>query len=150
MKVTKAADHKYLDEIVTCQMEMAKETEGLELVKETLTEGVKAVLDDPNKGEYFLILQDEKLMGMCLTLPEWSDWRNAQVLWIHSVYIFPTFRKQGLYKKLYTYLQEMVKNNPDIAGLRLYVDKTNTSAQAVYTKLGMNNEHYELFEWMIK
>ena len=30
----------------------------------------------------------------------------------------------------------------------LYVDKTNTSAQKVYEKLGMENHHYEMYEWM--
>ena len=33
-------------------------------------------------------------------------------------------------------------------GVRLYVDKTNTNAQRVYSKLGMNGEHYQLFEYM--
>ena len=33
-------------------------------------------------------------------------------------------------------------------GLRLYVDETNTRAQAVYTSLGMNGGHYRVFEDM--
>jgi len=28
------------------------------------------------------------------------------------------------------------------------LDKRNTPAQEVYTKLGMNGEHYLVFEWM--
>ena len=35
-----------------------------------------------------------------------------------------------------------------LRGLRLYVDKTNTRAQKVYENLGMNGEHYHLYEWM--
>ena len=42
----------------------------------------------------------------------------------------------------------MVRNSDKYAGLRLYVDKTNTSAQEVYTRLGMSKEHYELYEWL--
>ena len=32
--------------------------------------------------------------------------------------------------------------------MRLYVDLRNAPAQAVYTRLGMNGEHYRVFEWM--
>jgi ribosomal protein S18 acetylase RimI-like enzyme len=33
-------------------------------------------------------------------------------------------------------------------GLRLYVDTTNTRAQAVYEAMGMNGGHYRVFEEM--
>ncbi len=42
----------------------------------------------------------------------------------------------------------IAKNNDNIGGIRLYVDKSNISAQKTYTKVGMNGEHYQLFEWM--
>jgi len=42
----------------------------------------------------------------------------------------------------------MAESNPEVAGLRLYVDKTNHSAIEVYHKIGMTNRHYDLFEWM--
>jgi hypothetical protein len=32
--------------------------------------------------------------------------------------------------------------------LRLYVDTSNVGAQAVYTALGMNGDHYRVFETM--
>ena len=46
------------------------------------------------------------------------------------------------------YIQEKVKKSADLRGIRLYVDKTNKPAQQVYEKLGMNGEHYQVFEWM--
>jgi predicted GNAT family acetyltransferase len=42
----------------------------------------------------------------------------------------------------------MVNTDPDLRGIRLYVDKTNAVAKAVYQKLGMNGEHYQMYEWM--
>ena len=33
-------------------------------------------------------------------------------------------------------------------GLRLYVDNTNTRAQAAYAALGMKGDHYRVFEDM--
>ena len=87
-------------------------------------------------------------MGCLLTIPEWSDWRNGTVLWIHSVYVAPEFRKRGVFQTLYSHLKDNVAHSTDLRGLRLYVDKTNSVAQKVYSELGMNNQHYHLYEWM--
>jgi GNAT superfamily N-acetyltransferase len=81
-------------------------------------------------------------------IPEWSDWRNGEVWWIHSVFIEPAYRGKGVFSKFYAYVKALVETDPKVRGLRLYVDKTNKSAQAIYGKLGMNGEHYNMFEWM--
>ncbi len=134
--------------IAEYQIKMAKETENMKLDPATVELGVSAVLDDPSKGKYWLAETDGQVVGCLLTVPEWSDWRNGTVLWIHSVYIHPDFRKQGVYRLLYSHLKELVSTSRDLRGLRLYVDKTNTKAQKVYETLGMSGEHYHLYEWM--
>lgn len=85
---------------------------------------------------------------MFLTIPEWSDWRNGTVLWIHSLYVIPKEREKGVFKKMFNFLKSMVEKSPEFIGLRLYVDKKNTSARKVYEKLGMNKDHYLLYEWL--
>ncbi len=130
------------------QIKMAWETEALKLDPTTVEKGVEAVFDDPTKGKYWLAEMDGKVIGGLLTIPEWSDWRNGTVLWIHSVYVVSEFRKQGVYKKLYTHLKQLVETSSDLRGLRLYVDKSNQKAQAVYEILGMTGEHYHLYEWL--
>lgn len=138
-----------IDTIADFQVKMAHETEnGLKLDPATVQLGVTAVMDDPSKGKYWVAESGGEVVGCLLTVPEWSDWRNGTVLWIHSVYVKPSFRKQGVYKSLYLHLRDMVKSSEDLRGLRLYVDKTNIRAQQVYQNLGMNGEHYHLFEWM--
>lgn len=137
-----------LDFIVESQLSMALETENLRLDKSILRKGVQAVLDDPEKGKYFIARIENKNVGMLLTVPEWSDWRNGRVLWIHSVYVISEYRKYGVFKSLYLYLKNMIEASSDLRGLRLYVDKRNLSAQVVYQKLGMDNHHYELYEWL--
>ncbi len=134
--------------IAEYQIKMAFETEGIKLDPPTVDKGVSAVFDDPSKGKYWLAEVNGDVVGCLLTVPEWSDWRNGTVLWIHSVYVKADFRKAGVYRKLYSYLRDMVKQSPDLRGLRLYVDKSNAQAQAVYETLGMSSEHYHLFEWM--
>lgn len=134
--------------IAEYQCKMAFETENMKLDPPTVDAGVSAVFDDPSKGKYWLAEVDGQVVGCLLTVPEWSDWRNGTVLWIHSVYVHPDFRKHGVYRKLYSHLKKMVEESSDLRGLRLYVDKTNTKAQAVYEALGMSEEHYHLYEWM--
>ncbi len=138
-----------IDVIADYQVKMAFETEnGLKLDPPTVQLGVTAVMDDPSKGKYWLAEVDGKVVGCLLTVPEWSDWRNGTVLWIHSVYVHSDFRKYGVYKALYAHLKQMVSESRELRGLRLYVDKTNLNAQKVYEALGMSGEHYHLFEWM--
>ena len=60
----------------------------------------------------------------------------------------PEARRKGVFRQLYGALREMVEASPDLAGLRLYVDKTNAVAQQVYRSLGMTEEHYDLYEWL--
>lgn len=116
--------------IADFQVKMAFETENMKLDPPTVIKGVTAVLDDPSKGKYWLAELNGKVVGSLLTIPEWSDWRNGTVLWIHSVYVPPENRKSGVFKKLYSHLKTMVETTPDLRGLRLYVDKTNQIGRA--------------------
>ena len=134
--------------IADYQIAMALETENLKLDPETVFLGVSAVMDDHSKGKYWLAEVGGQVVGCLLTVPEWSDWRNGTVLWIHSVFVHADFRQHGVYKKLYGHLKTMVESSGDLRGLRLYVDKTNAKAQKVYEALGMSGEHYHLFEWL--
>ena len=134
--------------IAEYQIKMALETENLKLHLPTVEKGVSAVFDDPTKGKYWLAESDGTVVGCLLTVPEWSDWRNGTVLWIHSVYVRPDYRKQGIYRLLYSHLRKMVEDSKELRGLRLYVDKSNEKAQQVYDALGMSGEHYHLYEWL--
>lgn len=134
--------------IVEFQLAMAKETEQLQLDEATVIKGVAAIFADSSKGIYYVAERDGKILGSLLTTFEWSDWRNGTVLWIQSVYVRPEFRKKSVFSKLYQHIQELVANRTDLRGIRLYADKTNTSAHGVYEHLGMTSEHYQMFEWM--
>ena len=127
---------------------MAEETEGVELDYETVREGVLSVYRDYNKGRYFVATDSEEIVGSLLLTPEWSDWRNCWVMWIQSVYILPEYRKKGIFRKMYNYILEHEGKSDEVSGIRLYVDKRNENAINVYSKLGMDGDHYQLFEWM--
>ncbi len=136
------------ERIVELQLKMARETEGLELDSDVVTKGVRGVFQQPARGTYWMAEEEGQILGMLLAIPEWSDWRNGTVLWIHSLYVVPEARGRGVFKKLYLNLRKQVMESPELVGLRLYVDKQNKPAQKVYEKLGMTRDHYELYEWL--
>lgn len=130
------------------QLKMAIETENLQLETETVGKGVNAVFEKPELGQYFVAEKDGQIIASMLTTFEWSDWRNAQVWWLQSVYVIPEFRRQGIFKRMYEFVKILAENDDNVGGIRLYVDKTNVRAQEVYKAVGMNGEHYQVFECM--
>jgi ribosomal protein S18 acetylase RimI-like enzyme len=146
--IIREATEKEIPSIIDFQLKMALETENITLEISTLTLGIHELFKDPTKGKYYVAVADAQVMGCLMTTYEWSDWRCGTVLWIQSVYISAEHRGKGVYKKLYDHIQQLVASDPDLRGIRLYVDKTNTGAKEVYQKLGMNGEHYQLYEWM--
>lgn len=134
--------------IVDFQIRMAQETEDLVLTEEKLMPGSRAIFEDRNKGIYYVAVDGDKVAGCLLITYEWSEWRNGTVLWIQSVYVLPEYRGQKVFRLLYEYIQNLVETNEDYKGIRLYVEKDNVRAQKVYTALGMDGEHYRMFEWM--
>ena len=135
--------------IVEFQINMAEETENLILHEDVLLPGVQAVFEDHHKGRYFIAEYEGDIAGSLLVTYEWSDWRNGTVLWIQSVYVKHEYRGKGIFRAMYKHIQDILQTNPDLyKGLRLYVDKTNVAAQKVYDSVGMNGNHYQLYEAM--
>lgn len=146
--LVRKAKSEDLNSILEFQLAMAKETEGIDLEYKIVKKGVAAVLEDSSKGNYYLAEKNGNVIGSLLTTFEWSDWRNGTVLWIQSVYVVPEFRRKGVYSKLYGHVKNLVLENSDLKGIRLYADKTNEGAHKVYQKLGMSPDHYITFEWL--
>ncbi len=142
------AQRKDAETIARFQVLMAQETEGARLEWETVQKGVSRVFDQPEHGFYLVAERDDQILACTLLTYEWSDWRNGQVLWIQSVYVLSEHRGKGIFPSIFSYLQQLVFESKQYVGLRLYVDKKNHAAKAVYQKLGMDSQHYELFEWM--
>jgi GNAT superfamily N-acetyltransferase len=136
-----------LDTLVAANLAMAEETERVRLDPETLREGIRALLESRAPGRYWVAEIDQRVVGQLMITFEWSDWRNRVVWWIQSVYVLPDARGRGVYRALYDAVRREAQT-ARAAGLRLYVDTGNTRAQSVYAALGMNGDHYRVFEDM--
>ena len=134
-----------IENIAQFQVDMAMESEGTQLDKDTVTKGVSAAMADENKGLYYIARVDGKAVGSLMLTREWSDWNNGWYWWIQSVYVAPDYRRQGVYKSIYNAVCMDVKQQ-NVPQVRLYVDKTNTRGQEVYSSLGMQESHYLIYE----
>ena len=126
---------------------MAKETEGKTLNLDILTPGVQRVFEEPAHGQYLVAESEgEQVVGCLLITYEWSDWRNAQVWWIQSVYVHPEHRRRGVFKLLYQAVRELGEQVGGVCGYRLYVERDNIRAQQTYAGLGMSKTPYLIYE----
>jgi GNAT superfamily N-acetyltransferase len=122
--------------IVGFNLALVKEARGKELDPTTLQKGVQAVLNDGDRGFYTVAEVEDKVVAAALVTFEWSDFSNAWFWWLQDVYVEPSHRQQGIFRRLYQHLKSQAALSK-VCGLRLYVYQGNARAQAVYEKLGM-------------
>lgn len=133
--------------IIDFQQAMAWETEHLTLNRETLRSGVLAVFNTAGTGQYWVAEDDDIVIASLLITYEWSDWRNSNVWWFQSVYVLPAWRRKGIFRAMYLRIRDEA-NKQGVAGLRLYVETSNYTAQQTYEAMGMHSRHYKMYEWM--
>jgi ribosomal protein S18 acetylase RimI-like enzyme len=133
-------------QLVEFNRAMARETEDLGLDPDTVTAGVRAMLDHPERGFYVVAARGTRLAGALMITTEWSDWRNGLFWWIQSVYVCPECRRQGVYRTLYHFVHALAGERAEVCGFRLYVERENHGAQETYRSLGMRRTRYLVYE----
>jgi ribosomal protein S18 acetylase RimI-like enzyme len=135
-----------LEVLVGFAAAMARETEDKELDGPTLRAGVAALLADPARGRTYVVESGGAVVAALMLTFEWSDWRNGFWWWIQSVYVAPAARRRGHYRRLHEHVRALAAKEPDVCGLRLYVETDNTGAQATYRAMGMHEAPYRIYE----
>ena len=132
--------------IANFNINMARETEDMQLIPEVILAGAQRLIKDSTFGYYLVAETDNQIIGSLMVTTEWSDWRNGQFWWIQSVYVVPEWRRKGLYRSLYEKVKNLAESNDNICGFRLYVERENTIAQSTYENVGMYETHYNLYK----
>ena len=125
---------------------MALESEDRQLDAAIVTRGIQRAFDDPNKGLYYMAEIAGRPAGTLMLTWEWSDWRDGWWWWIQSVYVDVDFRRRGVYRALYGHVLQLAQADPEVRGLRLYVEHENTNARRTYEFVGMQPPGYVLYE----
>jgi GNAT superfamily N-acetyltransferase len=141
------ARHDDAPALLRAQVAMAWETERLELDVGVAREGVETALGGTVGARYFVCEIGGAFAGCCMVTSEWSDWRARTVWWLQSVYVVPGHRRRGVYRALHHTAADRARR-AGAAGLRLYVDRRNVAAAEVYRRMGMDGDHYLVFEQM--
>lgn len=147
--VVREACHGEILRLVEFNIAMALETESLHLDHGVVMSGVRALFDHPELGFYLVAEQAETVVGSLMVTTEWSDWRNSLFWWVQSVYVHPDYRRRGVFRALYRAVKTRAESRPDVCGCRLYVEKNNVSAQTTYSRLGMQETGYRMFEELL-
>ena len=127
---------------------IAEETEGHSLDPATIRRGVERLLADADNGQYWVAEADGRVVGQIMVTYEWSDWRDGRIWWVQSVYVDADYRRRGVFAALYRHVESLAAQDPDVIGIRLYVDANNMRAQNTYTGLGMDMTEYRVMESM--
>lgn len=143
--IIRPANKGDLATLVDGNLHLASETEALTLQPELVTNGVAHLLAHPELGHYWIAERDGHTCGQCMITTEWSDWRCAPMWWFQSVYVWPEYRRQGVFAALHQHVLTAAQKS-GVAELRLYVERDNQVAQRTYSKLGMTGGHYRVFE----
>ncbi len=130
-------------------IEMALETENKVLTLEVVSNGVRTLLKNPEYGFYVIAEKSGEIAGSLMVTTEWSDWRDGEFWWVQSVYVRGDYRRRGIYRKLYEYIKAQAAKRGNVCGFRLYVQRDNAVAQRAYSKLGMSETFYKVFEELV-
>lgn len=148
--IVRPARQEDADTIVAFSAAMALETEGRRLDQARLREGTLSLLAAPERGFFMVAELSEgdrhRLVGQLMVTFEWSDWRNAVFWWVQSVYVAPAWRRQGVYRTMHDHIVAQAKADPQVCGIRLYVEQKNRTAQAVYQRVGLAPSAYAVYE----
>jgi GNAT superfamily N-acetyltransferase len=135
-----------LETLVDFNARLALETEQKILDPRVLTIGVRAALHDSARLSYWVAENAGTVVGQAAITREWSDWRNGWIWWLQSVYVHPDHRGRGVFRALYQQIRREGRDQTDVIGLRLYVERGNHAAQRTYESLGMRSGGYDVYE----
>jgi GNAT superfamily N-acetyltransferase len=124
---------------------MALETENKILNDDTILQGAKNLISQPQYGFYIVAEIDNKIVGSLMITYEWSDWRNGIIWWLQSVYVSMSHRQQSVFKNMLSFVEQQAAAKKSV-GIRLYMEKENLKASKTYTQCGFTQSDYLIFE----
>jgi len=140
----RAATLNDLDQLTDFILAEAQEAENLANDPQTVAQGIRVGLLDPQVARYWVLENGEKrFVGSISVVKEWSDWHAGYYWWIQSIFIEPLYRGKDLLKIL---LDEVIQTAraENALDLRLYVHEDNLRAIKAYLREGFTEAPYRV------
>jgi len=144
--IVRAATPADLAAIVDFNTRLAWETEHKRLERATIERGVARALKDSSLCRYFVAEIGGAVIGQAMVTYELTDWRDGVLWWFQSVYVAEPHRGSGVFKVLFQHIAAAAQADPEVRGLRLYVEHENARAIKVYEQLGMKPSGHLVYE----
>jgi ribosomal protein S18 acetylase RimI-like enzyme len=132
--------------IVDFNTRLAWETEHKRLDAATIERGVARALAEDRLCRYWVAEMNGEVIGQAMVTYELTDWRDGVLWWFQSVYVQEQHRGSGVFKALFQHIAAAAQADPEVRGLRLYVEHENKRAQKVYEQLGMKPSGHLVYE----
>lgn len=142
----RAATQNDLPTLVDFNTRLAWETEHKRLDEDTIERGVRRALSQPALCRYFVAEQAGQIVGQAMITIELTDWRDGVLWWLQSVYVAEPSRGNGVFRALFDHIHRLAETDPDVRGLRLYVERENEQARRVYEQLGLVPSGHLVYE----
>jgi GNAT superfamily N-acetyltransferase len=148
--LVRLAEDKDVQTLAQFNVALAWETERKSLELPVVTRGVQTLLENPNHGFYTVAEMAGEVAGCVMVTYEWSDWRCGLFWWIQSVYVKPEFRRQKVFSRLLEFLKQRASQDSNVCGFRVYVEGANHTAQSTYSRAGMEQTTYKVYEQILE
>lgn len=108
--------------------------------REKQERGLRAILEEPNRGRIFVVRTDYEIMGMVNVLFMISTAMGGFVIQLEDVIIHPDFRRQGYGTQLVNYVVDFAKRK-DFKRITLLTDRISEDSQRFFTNLHFQHSH---------
>ncbi|QXM06533.1 GNAT family N-acetyltransferase [Crassaminicella indica] len=87
---------------------------------------------------------DKEVVGFANTWTVYSIWSRGKALTVDDLYVLPSYRRNGIGKKIMNYIIEYAENN-DYKRVQLHAEIDNEKAHNLYRGLGFSQEEMLFF-----
>ena len=129
-----------LPELVTLLYSLFEAEEDFSPDKQRQEEGLRLILEQPNRGRIFVVRTDHTIIGMANVLIVISTAVGGFVLLLEDLIIHPAHRGQGYGGLLMEKILEFAKNK-DFKRITLLTDKVSAESQRFFESHGFEFSH---------
>jgi diamine N-acetyltransferase len=136
-------------EILIVMMRELYAQDGTMTFDETVaSRALLGVISDGTFGRVFLILLENEVAGYAVLTFGYSLEFHGRDAFVDEIYLRAGYRGRGIGKRALQFLTEVCVAE-GVNALHLEVERTNTSAQAVYRKFGFeDHDRYLMTKWL--